>query len=274
MQEFENKFNFHNGYFKYFRLAWENILYPGTFKIDFIVVGAQKSGTSSLDKYLRDHPQINMPRWKELHYFNHDRAFKNNSQPNLRGFYHIKNRFKMYGEVTPSYLYWDTAIKRIKEHNPNAKIIAILREPVSRAYSHWNMQVARDAEARSFRECIETEIEQIQNGTIKIERNSSYVHRGMYGEQIKRVYEHFPMNQVLFIKYDNFLSQQHETLDQIFSFLKVKKVNSIPEFSKLNSIAYPSSIAQKDKELLKAFFQPTISEVEDLLSWNCNDWRK
>lgn len=269
-----NKFNFKDGYLKYFRLAWENILYPGKFKIDFIVVGAQKAGTTSLDKYLREQPKIVMPKWKEICYFDNDIAFKTKRLPNLRGFYKIKNRLKIYGECTPCYIYWDTAIKRIREHNPEAKIVAILRNPVTRAFSQWNMEVWRNAETRSFRTCIEEEIREINEGTKQQHRVKSYVHRGMYVEQINRIYSLFPEEQVLFIKYEDFLENQLSVLNHIFSFVGGKPFKAIPVRKTANKREYSAKITKEEKKILIDFFEPTTKEVEKILSWDCNDWKK
>jgi hypothetical protein len=269
-----NKFNFKNGYLKYFRLAWENILYPGKFKIDFVVVGAQKAGTTSLDKYLREQPNITMPKWKEICYFDNDIAFKTNRLPNLRGFYTIKNRLKIYGECTPCYIYWDTAIKRIKEHNPDAKIVAILRNPVTRAFSQWNMEVWRNAETRNFKTCIKEEIWEIEKGIKEQHRVNSYVHRGMYVEQIERIYSEFPRKQVLFVKYEDFLKQQLSVLNRIFIFIGGTPFKEIPERKNANKRKYSVEMTKEEKKLLLDFFDPTIKKVENMLSWDCSDWRK
>lgn len=268
-----SKFNFKTGYFKYFRLLWENILYPGNFKINFVVVGAQKGGTTALDKYLRDQPNIVMPKWKEICYFDNDLAFKNNKLPNLRGFYTIKNRFKIYGECTPCYIYWDTAIKRIKEHNPNAKIIAILRNPATRALSQWNMEVWRNTEKRDFRTCIEEEIKEINEGSKQQHRVESYVHRGMYVEQINRIYSYFPKEQVLFVKYEDYLKNQLSVLNRIFLFVGGSSIKKITEKKVANKRDYSGNMTIKEKEILTNFFEPTIRKVEELLSWDCSDWR-
>ena len=266
------KYSIRKDPFKYFRLAKENILYPGRFKFNFVVVGVQKAGTTALDRYLRDHPKVAMPKWKELSYFNNDKAYENNTLPNPRAFYHIKNRLKIYGECTPCYIYSHTAVERMKKHNPKMKIIAILRNPIERAFSQWNMEISRDWEKRSFKECIEEEIAEINAGTKEYHMVRSYVHRGLYAEQIQRIYSEFPKEQVLFLKYEDLRDKPACTLTRIYSFLGVRPMNPAGE-KKANVIKYQFRITENEKGILKDFFMPNIIAVEELLSWDCSDWK-
>lgn len=242
------------------------------FQLDFVVVGTQKAGTSALDKYLREHPGIEMPRWKELHFFDNDKAYENKEKRNLKDFYFRNDTSKVYGECTPIYLYWTPSLERLKDHSPGAKIIVILRNPVERAYSHWNMEISRGWEDREFKQCIEEEIAEIKQKVKVQHRVKSYVHRGLYGEQIEKVYSLFPKEQVLFLKYEDFRANQVFTLNEIFSFLGISLIENIPE-RKSTKIIYKSKITPLEKVQLLDFFEPTIKEVEKLLSWDCSDWR-
>ncbi len=135
------------------RLPWKK----KEMKIDFLVAGVQKSGTSALDKYLRLHHQIEMAKEKETHFFDNEDNFAN---PVDYSQYHIffdTNGKKKRGEATPIYTYWYSAPQRIWQYNPAMKWIIILRNPIDRAYSHWNMERNRNADSIAFSEAIRTE---------------------------------------------------------------------------------------------------------------------
>ena len=121
-------------------------------KIDFLIVGAQKAGTSALDMYLRKHPEIEMARpQKEVHFFDDEKYFKKN-KVNYEVYheYFTNDNSKIKGESTPVYMYWSLAMKRIYEYNPQIKIIAVLRNPIERAFSHWNKEKYRKRETADF----------------------------------------------------------------------------------------------------------------------------
>jgi Sulfotransferase family len=114
---------------------------------DFFVVGAAKSGTTSLYHYLDQHPDVYMPRNKEPHYFSRVPPFPGRgshpvtSEEEYLDLFKLWNKESVAGEASPSYLWDEKAPYRIKETVPQAKIIAILRHPVERAYSHYLMDV-------------------------------------------------------------------------------------------------------------------------------------
>ncbi|TMI07027.1 MAG: sulfotransferase, partial [Betaproteobacteria bacterium] len=93
-------------------------------KVGFVVAGAQKGGTTALDHYLREHPELCLPQRKELHFFDTDRYFV--TEPIDYGPYHAAfapgPSQRLLGEVTPAYLYWPTAAERIARYNPAMKL--------------------------------------------------------------------------------------------------------------------------------------------------------
>jgi len=168
-------------------------------KVDFLIVGAQKSGTSALDVYLRDHSEIEMAVKKEVHFFDVEANFKGDVD---YGIYHrnfAQNSAKLRGECTPIYMYWAPSMKRIFEYNPNMKIIAVLRNPIERAFSHWNMQQHRGVEKKDFSIAIRQESVRCRVSLPLQHRELSYTDRGYYSEQIRRIWRFFPKDQTLFI---------------------------------------------------------------------------
>lgn len=243
-------------------------------KIDFIIGGCQKGGTSALDYYLRQHPEIGMAKGKELHFFDNENIFQ---KSNVKYFqyekqFNFRPSIKFYGEATSIYIYWKPCCQRIWEYNPDIKLIFILRNPIDRAFSHWNMEFNRNWDNYTFTDAIRNESIRIQETAPMQHRIYSYIDRGLYVEQIKRFINTFPRNQLLFIKYEEFNLNQEETLEHIFNFIGVdgKKFNF--ERKTVHKIKYHSLISGEDKEFLSNIFRADINELENILGWNCSDW--
>ena len=124
-------------------------------RIDFLIAGTQKGGTTALDAYLRNHPEICMASVKEAHFFDNERYF----QPKQSNYHEYHSLFKpqrshrILGEATPIYMYWKSAPARIRQYNSRMKIIIILRNPIERAYSHWYMEQGRNNDVSQFLGC-------------------------------------------------------------------------------------------------------------------------
>ena len=109
-------------------------------KPDFIIIGVQKGGTTSLFNYLSQHPQISLSRVKEVHYF--DVGYQFGVEWYQQFFPLEKDRHgKLVGEASPYYIFHPLAAQRIKQDLPSIKIIILLRNPIVRAYSNFQMQL-------------------------------------------------------------------------------------------------------------------------------------
>lgn len=119
-------------------------------KLDFLIIGAQKSATTTLYKYLSAHPKIIMPASKEAPFFVDDRC--NNEEWRRFSNVHFESKCndELWGKATPQYMADPNAPERIFNLFPNCKLIAILRDPIDRARSHYQMDQRRETEARSF----------------------------------------------------------------------------------------------------------------------------
>lgn len=253
----------------------KNILEKNS-KIDFLIIGTQKGGTSALDEYLRQHPEIGMAKRKELHYFDNEIIFSNKEVDYsiYEKEFDISQNFKVYGESTPIYLYWEPCCKRIWEYNNDIKLIVLLRNPIDRAFSHWNMEYERNAEKEPFMYCIKNENMRIKEALPAQHRVYSYTDRGFYSEQIRRYKRYFNDEQILFIKYEEFKKNQEFELDKVFEFLKVNPGNFKFKPKIINKINYQNELNADERNFLKTVFQNDIHEVERLLNWNCQDWLK
>ena len=242
-------------------------------RVNFLVCGAQKGGTTTLDAYLRQHPEICMAKYKEVHYFDHDKFFLYH-HPDYRlyhDFFEPKTGHQIWGETTPIYMYWYSSPRRIWEYNPDMKLIIILRNPIKRAYSHWNMQRERGYEPLSFLDAIAEEDNRRKESLPYQNRRFSYLDRGFYTEQIKRLRVYFPIDQLLLIKSDIFENNPQNILDQIYHFLGIPK-NEIFTKLDLHSRNYGKIMDQNTHNTLLNLYQYQIKEIEKLTSWDCRDW--
>lgn len=167
--------------------------------VDFVIAGTQKGGTTALHSYLSDHPEICMADPKEVHFFDDDRNFSSGSPEysKYHAFFSPENTHRLLGEATPSYMYWREAPKRLWEYNPKMKIIILLRNPIERAYSHWNMQRSRKTDQSTFWQAVNNEKTTCDRALLKQNRVFSYVDRGFYMEQLRRLWAYFPKDRVL-----------------------------------------------------------------------------
>ena len=196
-------------------------------KIDFLIIGAQKSGTTSLFKYLVEHPSLYIPQEKELPYFSYDELNANGIDRFLDKYFPKAQNAQQWGTVTPQYMYDPVVPDRIKFELPKVKLIAILRDPVERAISHYKMNVRRGDEKRpvdkAFHECLE--VGSVNNarklrGRSKDEA-SCYLVWGEYGRILKRYFELFPPEQILCVQHKELASHPAIVVRAIFEFLGV-----------------------------------------------------
>lgn len=219
---------------------------------NFFIIGAAKSGTSSLYMYLKQHPEIYMSPVKEPHFFSFDDESKMTNGPGdpiykaitdldeyQRLFDGVRDE-KAIGEASTSYLYRPEAPKRIHTMLPNAKLIAILRDPAERAFSAY-MHVVRDRRetAGDFLDALSREEERKVAGWEPIWHFTSV---GMYYEQLSRYYRLFPKDQIRVFLYEDLNADQSALLREAFQFLEVT-----PTFIPESSVRFNVTGEQKNK---------------------------
>jgi hypothetical protein len=202
-------------------------------KIDFLGIGAQKAGTTALHHYLNGHPELCLPSAKELHFFDNEHLMR---KPRFyrEPLYHTNfiacNQGRLKGEITPCYMFETNYVERFYAYNPELKLIVILRDPVHRAYSHWNMHHKNGTESRTFMQAIRDELTHGYRG-----KHDAYLHRGLYAKQLKNFLSYFSWDQVLILLQDDLMNQPQLTLNEIdrplLSELKVNHRPTIIQFS-------------------------------------------
>ena len=195
---------------------------------DFLILGAQKAGTTALYAYLRWHPEITGPSFKEVSFF--DRHYARGERW-YRAHLPIR-RGGIVGEASPSYLFHPLAPERVARMLPDARLIALLREPVGRAFSHYQHEVALGRESLSFDDAIAQEGDRMQGEVERMLRdpayfshawwNYTYVARGRYAEQLERWFAAFPHEQLLVLLTDELAADTAGTYARVLDFLGVE----------------------------------------------------
>jgi hypothetical protein len=199
---------------------------------DFFLIGAPKAGTSALHAALARHPGLHLSPVKEPKYYlcgdSPPPAYKGpgDAHSNLEWIWQRDRYLALFedapegaprGESTPFYLYHRDARRRIAVDNPDAKLIAVLRDPVDRAYSNWMHLWMDGLEPREdVVEAIRREPQRVDDGWAPFWH---YQGLGMYGRQVADLFDHFPREQVLLLRYKELVDQPLPTLDRVCRFL-------------------------------------------------------
>jgi hypothetical protein len=246
-------------------------------RIDFLIAGVQKGGTSALHAFLSRHPRIFLPRVKELHLFDDESVdWKAPDYRRLERHFAAKHPLQIAGDATPIYSYWRPSAGRIQRYNPNIRMILLLRNPVLRAYAHWAMEVSRNNDQLTFREAIRGGRRRVtQDAEIAgCHRIFSYVERGFYGEQIDRLLKFFSPDQILFVKTEDLWNRHVETLDGICDFLGQLRFPRPPEREYIATVERPDvpPLAASDAIHLMNLYRDDIARTARLTGLDLTNW--
>ena len=193
---------------------------------NFFCLGAAKSGTTTLYDILRQHPEIYIPNFKEPHFFDIPENFENGLEWYERNYYKKADK-KIITDFTPSYLFTESAPKRIfKSLGKDIKFLVIFRNPVDRAYSHYLHSKRDNHEIEIFEEALELEVSRLKKYKDQFDYLSylrhSYLQQGLYAEMIARYLQYFSLDNFLFIHFeDEFMKDRDFTIRKILDFLKI-----------------------------------------------------
>ena len=203
---------------------------------DFILIGPPKAGTSSLDAVFRQHPDLYMSPIKEpKHFLSLSPPPKRGGPGDAQAFgnyvWNVRDYHSLFfgapehllrGESTPYYLSSATAHANMAKRVPDAKLIALLRDPARRAFSHWNYSRANGTEPlRDFRAACEAEPERLSRGWAP---DWGYLELSRYGKHFSSLFRHFSPNQVLCLTQEELVASPSETMDRVWRFLDVSPV--------------------------------------------------
>ncbi|MBS0321728.1 MAG: sulfotransferase [Proteobacteria bacterium] len=240
-----------------------------------LIAGTQKGGTSALSTYFAEHPEIGMPRIKEVHYFDSDTVFAG-GQPDAAAYeaqFPRRSGVRIFCDATPIYMFWAQAPERIHRYNPAMKWILLLRNPITRAYSQWNMNVKKGREPLSFEQALQAEAGRTAAVAPGQSRHASYVARGRYSEQITRIRRWFPAEQLLVLPSDALQYQPAPTLAAVASFLGVGPFpRAAPR--EVFRLPYEAPMPAGARAFLHAAFAPEFDRLEQMLGWDLRPWRE
>jgi hypothetical protein len=247
---------------------------------DFVIIGERKCGTTFLYHLLGQHPLVEPAASKELHFF--DALFEHESVEWYRQCFPAprweSGRRTITGEGTP-YMSHLLAPERMAKVVPEARLIALLRNPVDRAFSDYQQVVRKGRETRTFEEAIgavEKGWSSARGGEVPERAHSGrrgYLSRSIYAEHLLRWSEYFPREQMLVLKSEDFFDNPRETLETVFSFL------GLPEWElqalqtrkerkkrdKRNVGGYEGGMDPETRRRLEEFFQPHNQRLYDYL---------
>lgn len=255
---------------------------------DFLIIGAQKSGTSSLHFYLNQHPRLHGSQPKELHYF--DKSVTD--RPPLAWYrdHFRRSAFSRvrYFEATPNYIYHPRIPRELSQLIPRAKYIAVLRNPVERAYSAWNMyrqhfeqdagaSILRNAprslvyqflfknrrEFPSFDEALAIELNIMKQGG---EIEPALIRRGFYADQLSNWYQFIDPKRILVLESDDLKTSTLETINRIVEFVNVPRLIAAQlDLEPKHVRIYSSPMSEESREMLEEIYRKPNERLYEML---------
>ena len=249
---------------------------------EFLIIGTQKGGTTFLYNILRRHPHFEAAVEKEVHFFDTTRFklgehwYRTHFPPQQQ-----KNGHKVItGEASPYYLFYPLAARRVAETIPQAKLIALLRNPIDRAYSDYQHTVRQGYETLPFDEALKHEEERLRGEKEKIladetyrstnHRRFSYLSRGVYVDQLKEWHRYFDREQLLILKSEDFFDHPTETLRNVTHFLGLPRRNTRIGGNR-NPGGYSSPIDPETLQWLQQYYEPHNKRLYEYLGVDF-DW--
>lgn len=233
-------------------------------KPEFLGIGVQKGGTTSLYNVLKQHRKIFLSPDKEVHYFsNHFDRRLSWYLPKFRG----ADSGAVCGEITPYYVFHPAAPSRIHQFNPSMKLILLLRDPVERAVSHYHHAVRWGMETLPLIDALHAEDDRLAGSEAKLtepgsrhysHQHHSYVSRSRYERQIANYLKFFPSGQILVLQSERFFRDGAEILSRIYEFLDVGEPDSCLSVPKSNA---GSSVGTKTDSEALAYLQEKLEST-------------
>ncbi|MBV8960792.1 MAG: sulfotransferase domain-containing protein [Actinobacteria bacterium] len=247
---------------------------------DALIIGTQRGGTTSLYEYLSQHPDVVPPLGKELQYFSTeyergDRWYRAHF-PTERAVARRKagGRGCVVFEASPYYLFHPHAAARAAATVPAAKLIALLRDPVERAYSHYEHMRQRGLEPLAFEEAVAAEPERLAGEVERMQADPryqsrahriwSYVSRGRYAAQLSTWLAHFPREQLLVLRSEDLFADPAAALRRVHDFVGVEPV-ALPDYPAYTRRRPGPPLRDDTRDALRAEFRASNDELRQLL---------
>ncbi len=248
---------------------------------DFLIIGAGRSGTTTLYSYLQEHPAIYLPASKrpEPHYFLKEREYAKGLAYYSRKYFSEWQGESAIGEASVSYMCHKKVARRIRKHLPDVKLIAILRDPADRAYSNYWHTVKNGLETLSFDEAIQAEEgrnARIEDPFLREVQPYAYLERGFYYEQLSAYLEYFSREQLLVLLLDDLAHRPTQVLHETFSFLGVDAAFVPKSMGHIKNRSTPPGLemSTETRRLLVKQYREDIDRLSILLERDLSDWKE
>jgi len=273
-----NKNKIRGYYHRYFKRGISGITASSRVLPDFIIIGTVRSGSTSLYYNICEHPSVLEAAYDEIGYFDSNYHLGENWYRSMFPTQKIMNKiredtgYSITGEDTPFYFWKKEVAERISLDIPKTKIIVILRNPVDRAYSNYNLAVRENNEKLTFEEAIQEEMEFLSKNSFleTVNRFRSYLTKGVYVNQIIPWLEIFPRDQFHFLSIEQMKSEPVDTLNQIFKFLSIPNYN-IPTPQRRKVTNY-KKMNDRTREQLIEYYKPHnekfFETIKQKFEWN------
>lgn len=260
-------------------IAYRALTCPARMTPDFIVIGAHRGGTSSFYYHLTEHPGVAAATTKEVNFF--DRNYHKGSWwyrahfPLLaqRRYAQARGRSALItGEASPYYLFHPLVPQRVVTTLPQVKLIALLRNPIERAFSQHTRYVGLGWETQTFEEAIAREERERAAGSGDVVGRTSYLARGLYAEQLRQWLRVFPRERMLLLRSEDFYADPAAVLRQALAFLDMPLADlpSKPTYAHYDGYGEGVSrgeapLAPATRQRLQEYFAPHNARLYDLL---------
>jgi len=247
---------------------------------DFLVIGAARSGTTSLYHYLKSHPQIYFASKKhpEPHFFLKNEEYEKGISYYSDKYFKNVNNDKKAGEISTSYIYQPYVAKRIKKHLPKVKLIAMLRNPIERSFSNYVFTYKNGLDSLSFEDAILQEKKRIANPETQFHSEiqpHAYMDRGRYYKQLMEYYKYFSSDRIHIIFFEDFISNTLGELKKAFKFLGVNSTFTPPGTEKIyfNNSYDNFTIKKETKTFIYNELKNDIQQLSLFLNKNLSAWK-
>lgn len=249
-------------------------------RVTFAIIGVMKGGTTALWHMLAARPEVVVARKKELDFWNRHPLRRAPAPIAARAYeaaFPTNGDVACVGEASPDYLFDPTAVSRLAGYNPAMRVIVMLRDPVMRAYAHWNHYNEKRRDPRPFAEAVEAELAAAAEvpgagrGSAA-PGNRGYLARSAYSGQLAHLFKTVPGAQVLLLKTEISRHQPEQAWRDTAAFLGLA-ADPLPERYRFHQRSYTQPIEANLRAALIRHFARDIDAVEAATGWDVSDWR-
>lgn len=245
----------------------------------FLLISVERGGSTSLYRYIAAHPCVGDAFRKEVHYFDMNAArgldwYRAHFPTRAwAGWTRLRHGAAMTGEASPYYLYYPHAAERIAGVLPDARLVALVRNPVERAYSHYHLNVRQGKEDLGFEEAIEAEAQRLEGERERLTADETawsdahykfgYLERGLYADRIAEWHKHFPPEQLLVVRSEDLYAEPAAVMSRTFEHIGLPAYEPA-DYKAYNQKPYPG-LDPDTRRRLVTYFEPHNQRLEALL---------